>query len=65
MGTEHVFFAPRHAPDQERSVQPLAGVATSLTGVYEGNAAEQRGGHVMRARELRTVPRPATATVSR
>ena len=65
MGTEHVCFAPRHTPDQERSFQPLAGAATSLTGVYEANAAEQRGRQVMPGRELRMVPCPVTATVSR
>jgi hypothetical protein len=65
MGTVHVFFAPRQAPDQARSFQPLAGAATSLTDVYEANAAEQRGRHVIPARELRMVPCPVTATVSR
>ena len=36
IGTVHVFFAPRHAPLQERSFQPFAGVAVSATGVNEG-----------------------------
>jgi hypothetical protein len=63
--TVHVVRAPRHAPLHERSFQPLAGVAVSRTGLKEGNAAEHLGRQVMPARELRTAPLPATATVSR
>ena len=64
IGTVQVFFAPRQAPLQERSFQPLAGVAVSRTGVNEGNAAEHCGRHVIPARELLTAPRPATLTLS-
>ena len=65
IGTVHDVRAPRHAPLQERSFQPFAGVAISRTGVNDENEAEQRGRHVIPARELRTAPLPVTATVSR
>ena len=64
IGTVQDLFAPRHAPLQERSFQPFAGVAVSRTGLNDGNAAEQRGRHVIPARELRTAPFPVTATES-
>ena len=60
-----VFFAPRHAPPQDRSFQPFAGVAVRRNGVNDGNVAEHRGRHVIPACELRTAPFPFTATVSR
>jgi len=65
IGTVHVLFAPRQAPLHARSFQPFAGVAVSATGLNEGNAAEQRGRHVMPAFELRTAPFPLTATDNR
>ena len=65
IGTVHVFLVPRHAPLHERSLQPFAGVAVRRTGLNDGNAAEQRGRHVMPARELRTAPLPVTATLRR
>jgi hypothetical protein len=65
IGTVHVGLEPRHAPLHERSFQPFAAVAVSRTGLKDGNAAEHRGRQVMPARELRTAPRPVTATVSR
>ena len=65
IGTVHVFFAPRQAPLHERNLQPLAGVAVSATGLNDGNAAEQRGRHVMPTLELRTAPFPLTATDNR
>jgi hypothetical protein len=65
MGTEHERFDPRQAPLQERNVQPFVAVAVSLTGEYEGNVAEQRGRQVIPVCELRTTPRPETATVRR
>ena len=65
IGTVHVAFAPRQTPLQARSFQPRAGVAVSRTAVNDGNDAEQRGRQVMPVRELRTEPRPVTATVSR
>ena len=57
-------LVPRQAPDQRRNRQPLAGVALSWSGTYDGNEAEQRGRQLMPARELRTEPRPDTPTVS-
>lgn len=65
IGTVHTALLPRHAPDQLRKRQPVAGVARSCTETYDGNAAEQRGAHEIPERELRIVPRPALATVSR
>jgi hypothetical protein len=65
IGTVQTRLVPLHAPLQERSFQPFAGVAVSLTGANDGNAAEHRGRHVMPACALRTVPRPETATASR
>ena len=65
IGTVHAFFVPRHAPLHERSFQPVAGVAVSRTRLNDGNAAEQRGRHVMPARVLRTAPLPVTATLRR
>ena len=65
IGTVHVFFTPRQAPLHERNLQPLAGVAVSATGLNDGNAAEQRGLHVMPTLELRTAPFPLTATDNR
>lgn len=65
IGTVHVFFAPRHAPLHDRSFQPLAGVAVSLTGLNDDTDTEQRGRHVSPPRELRTAPRPITDTLSR
>ena len=63
--TLQVRFFPRHAPRQERNFHPFAGVAVRRTGTYDGNDAEQRGRQVIPDRELRTVPRPPTLTVSR
>src|SRR5918996_1858860 len=65
IGTLQLRLLPRQAPVQERNFQPFAGVAVSRTGTYEGNDDEQRGRQVMPDRELRTVPRPPTLTVSR
>ena len=58
-------FVPRHPPAHERNLHPFAGIADNCTGTNEGNAAEHLGRHVIPARELRTVPRPDTAAVSR
>jgi len=65
IGTLHERFVPRQAPLHERNLQPFAAVAVSLTGEYEGKVAEHRGRHVIPVCELRTTPRPETATVSR
>ena len=65
IGTVQIFFPPRQAPLQERNFQPFAGVAVSPTALNDGNAAEQRGRHVMPALELRTAPFPLTATDNR
>jgi hypothetical protein len=65
IGTVHRGFVPLHAPDHERNRHPLAGDADNCTGTKEGNAAEHFGRHVIPALELRTVPCPDTAAVSR
>ena len=44
---------------------PFAGAGVSRVVSYEGTSAEHRVGQAMPGRELRTVPRPETATVSR
>ncbi len=65
MGTVQTGLEPRHVPLQLRKRHPFAAFAVSRSGTYEENDAEQRGRHVIPARELRTVPLPATPTVSR
>ena len=65
MGTVQVRLRPLQAPVQDRNLQPFAGVAVSCSATNDGNDAAQRGRQVIPERELRTVPRPETATESR
>ena len=65
IGTVQERFDPRQAPLQERNLQPFAAVAVSVTGEYDGNDAEHRGRQAIPVFELRTAPRPETATVRR
>ena len=64
IGTVHAFLAPLHAPLQERSFHPFAGLAWSRVGRYDGSVAEHFDGHWIPL-EARTVPRPFTDTMRR
>jgi hypothetical protein len=65
IGTVHEGLRPRHAPAHERSFQPCAGFAMSLTGSCDQTAAAQRRPHEIPPRALRIEPRPPTETASR
>jgi hypothetical protein len=55
---------PLHAPPQLLKVQPLAGVAVSVTAVPGANLALQVVGQSMPPGELVTVPLPVSLTVN-
>jgi len=65
IGSVQAGLVPRHAPAHVLKRQPFAGLAVRRSGVYEETRLEQRGGQAIPGRELRTEPRPPTATVSR
>ncbi len=64
IGTEQRPF-PRHAPLHCLKRQPFAAAGVSQILSYEGTSEEHREGHAIPGRELRTEPRPVTATASR
>ena len=65
IGSVQTPAVPRQAPVHARKRQPFAGRVVIRSEEYEGNAAEQRVGHEIPARELTTRPLPPTETESR
>ena len=58
MVTTHVVVLPQRTPVQPWNVEPVAGVAVSVTTVCAGKAAEQVPPQLIPLGELVTVPCP-------